>query len=81
MGFEDVLLPAGLFNLVTVVAAVVVWVWWRPQGKAAQAALLVVLVGTGFHFVTDIVADLGAEGEHMLMHAIALGTVAGLALR
>jgi hypothetical protein len=35
----------------------------------------VVAVGTGFHFATDLVADLGAEGEHLLMHAVALAAV------
>lgn len=75
MGFEDVLMPAGLFNLVTVVAALAVWFWAKPKGNAAQWALLVVLLGTAFHFVTDVVADLGADGEHYLMHLVALGVV------
>lgn len=71
-------MPAGLFNLVTVMAALAAWLWRKPGSKAALWALLVVLAGTAFHFVTDIVADLGADGEHHLMHAIALGVVAAV---
>ena len=74
MGFEDVLLPAGIINLLTFLAALGVWVWKRPSG-AASWVIVVVLAGTGFHLVTDLVADLGVDGEHMLMHAVALGVV------
>lgn len=80
MGFEDVFLPAGLFNLVTVLVALAVWLWAKPSGRAAQWAVLVVLAGTAFHLVTDVVADLGEVGEHMLMHGIALAVVGAIAL-
>lgn len=80
MGFEDVLQPAGLFNLVTLLVAAGLWWMQKPKGPAGWV-LLVVIAGTGFHFVTDIVADLGADGEHYLMHAIALGAALAAAMK
>jgi hypothetical protein len=75
MGLEDVLQPAGLFNLVTLLAVLAVWYARKPASGAARAVLLVVLAGTALHFLTDLTADLGTEGEHLLMHAVALGAV------
>lgn len=49
--------------------------------QGAQWAFLVVALGTGFHFATDIVSPLGADGEHHLMHLMALGAVGALAWR
>lgn len=80
MGFEDVLLPAGLFNLLTLVAAAGLW-WWRKPSGAAHVVLLIVIAGTAFHFVTDLVADLGTEGEHLLMHAVVLAAALGASYR
>ncbi|MCA1814152.1 MAG: hypothetical protein LC624_09415 [Halobacteriales archaeon] len=79
MGFEDVLLPAGLFNLVTLVAALGLYAWKRPS-RPALRVLFIVIAGTGFHLLTDLFFDLGTDGEHLLMHAVALGAVLVLAL-
>lgn len=72
MAIDDAL----LLNLATLVAAVGLWLWKRPSG-AANAVLLVVIAGTAFHFLTDIIPgmDLGEHGEHMLMHIVALVAV------
>ncbi|HEV8360077.1 MAG TPA: hypothetical protein VGR28_06455 [Candidatus Thermoplasmatota archaeon] len=73
MGLEDVLQPAGLLNLITLLVAGGLWWTKRPQG-ALGLVLLFILAGTGFHFLTDLTFDLGTDGEHLLMHVVVLAS-------